>query len=54
MKKCIICQLPIELKVDNHNYQLTECDEYDIDQRHSDHIAHLICSRKIVADEICS
>ena len=52
--KCIICQFPINVEDGNPNYQLTECDEYDIDPRHAEHIAHFICAKKIAADEICS
>lgn len=52
--KCIICQFPINVEDGNTNYQLTECDDYDLDQSHVYHIAHFICSRKIEANEICS
>jgi len=53
----------IEIKIGNHNYQLIECDEYEMDERHANHVAHLISlikkilkfySRKIAAAEICS
>jgi len=40
--KCIICQFPINIQDDNPNYQLTECDEYEMDERHATHIAHFI------------